>query len=87
MEEYLLTARSVTHAQRMMQILKQNGYHAAMGRSPVGLSGSGCGYAVSLYRHLGEAATILKKNNMLNGKLFKREENGEYTEVRLNDLS
>ena len=42
MEEYLLTARSVTHAQRMMQVLAQNGYHAAMGRSPVGLSGSGC---------------------------------------------
>ena len=33
MEEYLLTARSVTHAQRMMQALAQNGYHAAMGRS------------------------------------------------------
>lgn len=43
MEEYLMTARSVTQAQRMMQALSQHGIRAAMGRSPVGLTGSGCG--------------------------------------------
>ena len=42
MEEYLMTARSVTQAQRMMQALSQHGIRAAMGRSPVGLTGSGC---------------------------------------------
>ena len=41
MEEYLMTARSVTQAQRMMQALSQHGIRAAMGRSPVGLTGSG----------------------------------------------
>ena len=46
MEEYLLTARSVTHAQRMTQALEQNGVRAAMGRAPVGLTGSGCGYVL-----------------------------------------
>ena len=40
MEEYLMTARSVTQAQRMMQALSQHGIRAAMGRSPVGLTRS-----------------------------------------------
>lgn len=31
MEEYLMTARSVTQAQRMMQALSQHGIRAAMG--------------------------------------------------------
>ena len=48
MEEYLLTARSVTHAQRMTQALAQNGMRAAMGRAPVGLTGSGCGYVLRM---------------------------------------
>ena len=48
MEEYLMTARSVTQAQRMMQALSQHGILAAMGRSPVGLTGSGCGYVLRM---------------------------------------
>ena len=48
MEEYLMTARSVTQAQRMMQALSQHGIRAAMGRSPVGLTGSGCGYVLRM---------------------------------------
>ena len=50
MEEYLMTARSVTQAQRMMQALSQHGIRAAMGRSPVGLTGSGCGIGLAPLR-------------------------------------
>ena len=85
--QYLIMCRSLTYAHRSAALLERKGISCVVVKAPQGLSGSGCGYAVSLYRHLGEAATILKKNNMLNGKLFKREENGEYTEVRLSDLS
>ena len=56
MEEYLMTARSVTQAQRMMQALSQHGIRAAMGRSPVGLTGSGCGYVLRMQGQRAEEA-------------------------------
>jgi len=49
MEEYLITARSVTHAQRMAQALERRGVRAVVARAPMGLTGKaadmccGCG--------------------------------------------
>ena len=41
MEEYLITARSVTQAQRMAQLLERRGVRAVVGRVPMGLTGKG----------------------------------------------
>ena len=46
MEEYLITARSVTQAQRMAQLLERRGVRAVVGRVPMGLTGKGCGYVL-----------------------------------------
>ena len=60
MGEYLITARSVTHAQRMAQALAQNGFRAVIGRAPVGLTGSGCGYVLRVQeKRAVEAAALL----------------------------
>ena len=48
MEEYLITARSVTHAQRMAQALERRGVRAVVARAPMGLTGKGCGYVLRL---------------------------------------
>ena len=48
MEEYLITARSVTQAQRMAQLLERRGVRAVVGRVPMGLTGMGCGYVLRL---------------------------------------
>ena len=48
MEEYLITARSVTQAQRMAQLLERRGVRAVVGRVPMGLTGKGCGYVLRL---------------------------------------
>ena len=83
MEEYLLTARSVTHAQRMMQVLAQNGYHAAMGRSPVGLTGSGCGYVLRLpASRAPEAAVLLRSLGIGPLRVFQRQ-GSAYNEVEI----
>ena len=83
MEEYLLTARSVTHAQRMMQVLAQNGYHAAMGRSPVGLTGSGCGYVLRMPASgAPEAAALLRSLGIGPLRVFRRQ-GSEYSEVEV----
>lgn len=84
MEEYLLTARSVTHAQRMMQALARNGMHAAMGRAPVGLTGSGCGYALRIQGRQAaeEAAALLRGLALAPLRIFVRQGHG-YSEVEL----
>ena len=82
MEEYLLTARSVTHAQRMMQVLAQNGYHAAMGRSPVGLTGSGYVLRMQGCRAAEEAAELLRGLGFAPLRVFRRQGHG-YSEVEV----
>ena len=83
MEEYLLTARSVTHAQRMTQALAQNGMRAAMGRAPVGLTGSGCGYVLRMPASgAPEAAALLRSLGIGPLRVF-RWQGSEYSEVEV----
>ncbi len=83
MEEYLLTARSVTHAQRMAQALAQNGIRAAMGRAPVGLTGSGCGYVLRLpVSRAPEAVVLLRSLGIGPLRVFQRQ-GSAYNEVEI----
>ena len=79
--QYLIMCRSLTWAQRSAALLERSGITASVVKAPQGLSTSGCGYAISIYRRFEEARHLLAKNNMINGKLFKRTENGEYQEI------
>lgn len=83
MGEYLITARSVTHAQRMAQALAQNGFRAAIGRAPVGLTGSGCGYVLRMQeKRAAEAVELLRSLGFAPARVFRREGNG-YSEVEI----
>lgn len=84
--QYLITCRSLTSAQKAAAFLERKGISASVIKAPQGLSTSGCGYALSLYRHFEEARALLRKNMLLNGKSFKHLESGAYVEVR-DDLS
>ena len=79
--QYLIMCRSLTWAQRSAALLERGGITASVVKAPQGLSASGCGYAISIYRRFEEARNLLAKNNMINGKIFKRTENGEYQEI------
>ena len=83
MTQYLIICPSLTYAQRSQKLLERNGIFSNLIKAPHGLSTMGCGYALSLYKGLGEAVGVLKKNNMLKGKLFLRNEKQEYEEVKL----
>lgn len=49
LEQYLIIARSVTHAQRMERELRRLGIRAAVSRAPMELSGNrGCAYALAV---------------------------------------
>lgn len=82
MTQYLIMCRSLTYAQRAQKQLERAGISAAVVKAPQGLNTSGCGYAVSVYRHFDEAYALLKSKNMINGKIFKSIGTGEYAEVK-----
>ena len=79
--QYLIMCRSLTWAQRSAALLERGGITASVVKAPQGLSTSVCGYAISIYRRFEEARHLLAKNNMINVKIFKRTENGEYQEM------
>ncbi len=81
MTHYLITFRTLTQAQRASRLLERAGYTVTIRRTPANLSRSGCGYALSLRRGVSEANELLKKNGLWTGRLFRREEDGEYREV------
>ncbi len=83
MTQYLIMCRSLTYAQRASALLERSGITVAVVKAPQGLSTRGCAYALQLHKRFDEAVLILKRNNLLTGKLFARSGNGEYREVRL----
>ena len=83
MTQYLIMCRSLTNAQKSARLLERSGITAMVIKAPQGLSTGGCGYAVLLRKRFDEAVMHLKRNNLLNGKLFSRTGDEEYREVRL----
>lgn len=84
MEEYLITARSVTHAQRMAQALERRGVCAVVARAPMGLTGKGCGYVLRLRGRERTAAALrlLREAGFAPTQVFCREDDG-FREVEL----
>jgi Protein of unknown function (DUF3343). len=85
--KYLIMCKSLTNAQRSALLLERKGISASLVKAPQNLRANGCGYALSIYRRLPEAISILKSANLLTGKVYRREEDGSYREAELHDLS
>ena len=83
----LIMCKSLTTAQRGALLLERRGISASVVKAPQHLRGSGCGYALSLYRNLEEAVMTLLNARLLTGKIYCRLDNGEYQEVGEYDLS
>ena len=81
MTQYLITFRTLTQAQRAARLLERAGLTVTIRRIPADLARSGCGYAVSLRRGVSEASELLKRNGLWTGRLFRREDDGDYREV------
>lgn len=83
MSQYLITCRSLTSAQKTAQLLERNGISALVIKAPQGLSSAGCGYAVSIYRNVSYAVSLLRSARLLNGRVFEKQANGAYREAEL----
>ncbi len=66
----MILCRSRTHAQRSQRLLERSGITAGLIKAPLPLTQNGCGYALSLRRHVSEALRLLKDAGMLKGKVF-----------------
>ncbi len=85
--KYLIMCKSLTNAERAALLLERRGFSASVVKAPQSLRENGCGYALSLYRRLGEAVTLLQNNRLLTGKIYRRGEDGSYEEADARDLS
>lgn len=85
--KYLILCKSLTNAQRASLLLERRGLSASVVKAPQHLRENGCGYALSLYRRLDEAVSLLQNDSLLTGKIYRRLEDGSYQEVEAGDLS
>ena len=81
---YIFMCRSLTYAQSAARVLEKDAISAAVKKAPSGLSGSGCSYSVSIsYAKGAAAAGVLRREGLLQGKVFLLRDDGSYTEVIL----
>lgn len=83
MDHYLFTARSITHAQQMAQVLERSGVYIKMRRVGAGVTKSGCGYTLQVpARQFSRAAELLREAGLRPVKVF-RVSNGQRREVAM----
>ena len=83
MQQYLFLCRSLTYAQRSARMLERLGITATVTKSPKGMSARGCAHCVSVSeRNLERALYELKSSGLGCDRTFRKEQAGEYSEVR-----
>lgn len=79
---YIFMCRSLTYAQSAARALEKNAISATTKKAPAGLSGSGCSYSVSVSQRKAEAAAaLLRREGLLQGKVFLQRDDGTFAEV------
>lgn len=81
---YLFMCRSLTYAQRAARALEKRGINAGVIKAPKLAAGNGCGYCVSVSYGRGVfVADILRREGLLQGKIFEQSDDGALKEVFL----
>ena len=76
-QDWLITFRSVTLAQKGERVLKQAEISCSLQRTPKMLSERGCGYCLRVRPYNGERAiTALREKGIAYGKVYALEEDG-----------
>ena len=83
-QDWLITFRSITYAQRAQFVLRSAMMDSRLQRTPKELSGKGCGYALRLREPDGiAAAQLLRQKGVPFNKLFFRTGDGKMEEQSL----
>lgn len=79
---YLIMCRSLTYAQKAARLLERNGINVGIRRAPQELSRAGCSYSVSVRANKAiKAVEILRRENLLQGRIFEISTDGSVKEV------
>lgn len=62
--KHMIVTGTITYAMRGRDILRNNGFTAAVERNSSGLGRLGCGYGIAVYGDLGNAIQLLKENGV-----------------------
>ena len=84
MDDYIVTFRSVTPAQRGEGLLRQAGFYCSLQRTPKWMEAQGCGYSLRL-RGAGsiEAIRLLQERKIPFRKIYRTGQNGKAEEISL----
>ena len=84
MDQFFITVRSVTVAQRGKSLLEGRGIRCSLQRTPRWMEEKGCGYALQIPGgRLHEAAQILQAGRIAYRKAYAQHSNGDVEEVAL----
>ena len=82
--EWLITFRSVTFAQKGERLLKRSGIECMLQRTPKELSERGCGYCLRLRaKDALDAVELLRENQLTFGKIYSLSDSGRPEERSL----
>ena len=82
MSNYLLTARSLTYAQKSVRILTRAGVTAILLRTPKEIAAEGCGYSVKISeKYLHRSLEALSAAGFSPKSVYRILENGGYERV------
>ncbi len=81
MNEELITFRSITAAMQGERVLRAADISCTLLRTPPALRQYGCGYALRLTRHANTAAELLRRNDVVFRRRYRRTSGGAWTEV------
>lgn len=72
MEKVLIVCKSVTHAQKIMNIINNAGFFATISRTPSDINMKACSYSVSIYKKdFDRVILLLKQRNIQNLNLYQ----------------
>ena len=84
--DYIVLAGDSSADTKAAAVLERRGISAVIVKAPQHLRDRGCGYALSMTRRFPEAVAILQEQKLLTGRLYRKEDSGEYREVSEYDL-
>ena len=82
MNQYLITFRSVTYAQRGERLLNRGGFSCSLRRTPRWMEEQGCGYSLRVSEgRLHETKQALGEAGGRYQKIYRKEADGQWQEV------
>lgn len=84
MKFYYVTFRSVTHGQRGEKLLKREGIHCNLLRTPKWMEAKGCGYSLQIWSdNIAGPVGLLRGENIPMQKVYMQSSGGVLEEVTL----